>query len=315
MKAFVLGGSFVETTVINMLDYLLNIKINQFIIVEENHSYDERLIKDSTDIGLCKNMEDGIKQCDLCIIIKSKYLSDVAIEKARSVSKKSKKQIIELEYCFDKDRIVSKEYYLKNMAPVPAIFNISIGEFHPSVQTEIIIHKVFSNLNLNVYYEFSKSVDAFLLQTGKTLDFLNCDGINKKYDVLFFSQHYDKITDLFNDYSLIQKFIDLCPDCLLLNIEAGFTDIDTLENIFKYRCNKQVDQFIISDYFHTSSFTNDYRPVYYLEKNNSTQTGIENNECGIKRSKFVFASDKAFLNKLGLCVVSKIALPKEIHIL
>lgn len=313
MKVFVLAGSFIESIIINMLEYLLNKNIDQIMLVEENHSYDEKLIKHHPNIVLCKNIEEGIVRSDMCVIIKNKYLSDFALAKVRIASEKKKKQLVELTYDFGQEQKSYKEMDLKQASGVPSIFNISIGEFHSCVQTEIALHTLFSKMNLNVYYDFSKSAKNFLLQTNKSKDFSAQE--MKKYDVFVFTQHYDTLLDIFKDYSLLQNFIALNPDCLLLNVEAGFSAFDTLENIFKYRCNKQIDQYIISDFFHTSSFTKEYRPVCYIKNyNKSFQEEPRDSACNIEQGKFVFANDKDFFNKLRLRVVSKIALPQDIRI-
>ena len=308
MTVFVLAGSFIESILVNSLEYLLNIQADKIIFIEENHSYDEMIIQNNEKIILCKNIEEAIEKSDVCVVVKSKYILDSTFLKVKNLSEKKQKVLLELSYIFNREDQKGRNSLPKNVGAVPTIFNVSIGEFNSSVSTEITLHKLFSKLNINIYFDASETAKKLLKQKEKNIDSFDFGSCGTS--VVIFSKHYGTLVDLINDYSLYQEFSDWNPDCLLLNVESGLFDFNVLENIFKYKYNKKVDQYIISDFFHTSSFTKESRPIYYLDNNQ-----IKFRKINTAENKFIFASDKDFETKLKIQVFSKIALPQDIYIL
>lgn len=306
MTVFVLAGSFIETILANSLEYLLNIKADEIVFIEENHSLDEMIIQNNKKIILCNNIEEAVEKSDICVVVKSKYMLDSTFLKVKNLSEKKQKILLELNYVFNIGHKGETNILSPNIGLIPTIFNISIGDFNPCALTEITLYKLFSEHNINIYYDIS--------ETGKKLlKEKNINGLASELgvsSVAIFSKHYVTLEDLLNDYSLYQEFFDWNPDCLLLNIESRLRDIGVLENLFKYKYNKEVDQYIISDFFHTSSFSNESRPIYYLDNNRMKLRKNDNAE-----NKFIFASDKEFENRLKIHVFSKIALPQDIYIL
>ena len=69
LKVLLVSNTYIELTLLNMLDDLLPYKITQVILLEENHIANDS-IKCIHDILICSNLEEGIKQCDIVLLIK-----------------------------------------------------------------------------------------------------------------------------------------------------------------------------------------------------------------------------------------------------
>ena len=231
------------------------------------------------------------------------YVSNAMLMKVMNLSERYMKPSIELEYSLNKNTEAKDFLSIQNITEIPIIFNISIGNFAPCIQTEILVTQMLLEMNWNIYCSLSPAAISLLKQAGKYSPFLDTiEGINKKpYEIIVVTKQFATISDMMSDFSLIQFFYNFSPDCLLLNIDSGFRDFDTLENICKYRLNKEIDQYIMSDYTGTSSLTQDLRPLYH--------------ECYDRGGKYIFANNSDFMDRLRLQIFSKIALPQDIHII
>ncbi len=302
MVAFIISSSYVESTILVLLEYLTKLHITSFILMAENHTDKELLLKNHTNISLCDSIESGILACDIIIVVNCKFLPNSTLTEVELKSEFYNKRLLVLNTIFNNECEVS--WNTSRERPnggIPNICLVSIGSFTQIEQTEIFVHKILGQNNITVQFQMSPATEHILKQMPRTTDRSRTESIYNQLGVSVVTFLYNDILELLNDYMLVQNIHDLQPDCIIVNVESTFNDFDKMNNVFLYRFNKKIDLFVISNYSSTNSISVIRRPIYHVFYPNIRNSILNN------------VSD--FEDQIKAKILPKIMLPDDVNVI
>lgn len=294
MNIFLISNSYIETTLSYNLDYLLKQKIDNIFLLSENHSVSELLIKNSPiKIKLFNNLDEAIIASDMIINIPFEDMSLSLTDKLIKSSNKYNKKLNIYDFPIQKQKIDIDIDRTLNYSNVPVLVLLSIGNYHQMHNTEILINKMFSEFNLNLYQKFSHSSSTLINSIKKETE------KNERYDIITLSFEFNDIEEIFNNSDLYELFDIINPDYFVVNVESDYLHVEEIKKMFFYRYNIDVGLFLMSNFI---SIEKDgyMRPLYYISK---------------KNDNIYFCSDKNIYEIVRRKILSKIALPQDIILL
>jgi len=301
-KIFIFSNSFAARTVLFGLDSLFNIKIDEVLLLKENHNQKENfLFNTNIKINLYESINDCICHCDFILMIKDNNTPEKSINYILCKSKELDKRCYEVinpwknELSSNTSNIAHENTDFKKY---PVILNISLGTISQHYCVEILLNKIFTKNNIGFKQFYSKETEFFLLQ----LDRYGILSDNFSRQIKFSKYQYNIIIYSINigeSIYNIKKHIDILrhisPDFTILQTDIKFNEYENSKNIIKYGCLSQLDILIKSHY----KTVNDVLTVYCNKS--------------IEQDSFIQDIESISLeNKLSFDIFSKIAFPEGI---
>ena len=301
-RVFIFSDSFTTRTMLFKSDYLLSIKIDEILLLKENHSQNEKFIlNNSIKIKLYGNIDDCINCCDFILIIKGENTPEKSIDYIFSKSKELNKKYFEVINPWKKElslNIDHSDYREGHFNKCPVILNISLGTAAQQYCVEVLLNKIMTENKVSFKQFFSEETKDFLQQIDKC-GILN-NNLSQQLNLL--EDQYNVILCSINIGSSIynvKKYIDIlrhiASDFTILQTDIKFNEYEVAKNIMEYSCFSQLDMLIKSR----------YKFVY----NNLI---LYCNENKVDNSIFQDLESIYLEKELSLALFSKIALPEGI---
>ena len=252
---FVFSNSFHTRTILFKLDYLLNFKIDEIILLTENHNQKENYIfNNDIKIKLFKSIDECIAACDCIFLLKDETIPVKSINYILNKSSEYNKKCYEIQNPWEEkgaDNIYKNDYENCDFDKRPVILNIALGEIAQQYCTEVLINEILAENDVEFKQFYSYATKNFLLQLN-SYGILNID-ISKHLDMSAYQ--YDIIIcsiDIGENLYDVQKYIDffrlIKSDFIILQTGIKFDKYQIAKNIIKYVCFSQLDLLIKTHY-------------------------------------------------------------------
>ena len=298
---FILSSAFITNTFLYMLDYVLDCKISQVKLLNENHSIDELRNTLECEFVLCNDIADGFNSN--IFILENNKIPISSIEKITQRVKPT--QVFKFQSPWGNQINLKDIPQVENIQyrQIPTILNISIGEISQQYCTEVLLNKIFSDKKINFVQEYS-SKTRFMFNQMMIKGILNSklathiNNINKiKPTLVIKSIEFSNINDFTENMQKLNKY---SPDFIVLNVDRRFDKLEDIREILLYKFG--CETFIIHSNYIEVERTSTDRIYAFI----SPQCGFENinliNHINLK-------------SKLEDSIFSKIGYPQKICVI
>ncbi|MBE7057162.1 MAG: hypothetical protein E7388_06980 [Ruminococcaceae bacterium] len=298
-KIFLCTDSYALRTLHCSLDYVLNVKVKEIIVLKENYKKDE-VCKRRSDIKI--TVYDTIYECILnsewTIIVSNSNIPAKTIDYIKQVSHNMKKGYYFIENPWNleselNDRLI---FSIKGseVSTLPIIAQVSLGILSQPYFTEIALNKKFSKENIKVRQIFTDETNRLLNELNKC-ELLNgslsnqIDNRVKNFDILCYSINVGN--DIYSIKNYIHLFSNLKPDYLILQTDFRFNNYDLANQIVKYWCFSDLDIILKSHYT-----LSDQKYKLYCDE----QLSLKENVLDIESAEVEENLFRSIFNKLSL---------------
>lgn len=294
---FVYGSSFSTYIFVNSINYLLNINIGYINLLKENHTFSE-FGKNSDRIKLYNKVTDCILNSDILIILDNHKLPPQILTDIVISAEKFNKILVPIDFLFDYKS--KKGNFCSFNTQTPTILNISIGNNSGNLCIEMLLSKIFSDLNVNYFQSFSDQAETMTqkLQGKKLLNNKIINAISKncsKYDAAIITLNYSSFQDMTNHCAEILSFF---PDYIILNTSYRFMEYKKIESFIHYKFGVPL-LIIKSNYVEVYRAENSMKCIY----------------CKEKLQDVNYINDENLEQKLKLEILSTLTFPKDVYML
>lgn len=302
MKVLLISNTYIESTLLNVLDDLLPYEITQIILLEENHIKND-MIKCTHEILICPNLDEGIKQCEIVLLVKHPEMNLLLEDTIISYCNRYKRKYLIIESLSNipihqRDNTEIETIKCNN---APVICLVAIGDFAQHLCIEFILNRIFKKIGVNVQQIYSIEAKNLLRQLSPQTE---SDEKNRDhYEVVIQSIIHNNVNDVLQNAELLKIFEATKPDFTIVNIESGLTEKCDVESIIKsmeIRYNTKIDMVVSSSYCSIKDNKNSYMPMYYNKKTSDTFYSIEDIELE---------------NIIKQKIMTKITLPNDVELL
>ena len=298
MKVLLVSNTYIELTLLNMLDDLLPYKITQVILLEENHIANDS-IKCIHDILICSNLEEGIKQCDIVLLIKYPEMNSLLEDRIIYDCNNYKRKFIiigDLANTSIADKTTVDPIKYNN---IPVVLLFGIGTFNQHLYVEFILNRIFKKIGVNVRQFYSIEAQNLLRQVTLKNGEKYCDN----YEIIIQFISHNNINDILQNDELLKILKTIKPDFTIVNIEAGLnekSDVETIIKNIQIRYNIKIDMIISSSFCSIKDNKSSYMPIYYNKK---------------QPDAFYSTEDISLEAVLKQKIITKITLPTDVYLL
>ena len=265
MKILLISNSYIETTIINILDYILPYDISEIILMEENHSTND-IINCEHNIIICKNLFEAIKKCNIVLLFKTEYMHVELEKKLKEICGAANKNFVSFDLNIPIERCYTTEIKEEfNCEEKPVITILSLGSFNQHLYLEILINRIFREMGVIVTQSFSRDAENILQQTNPGCFFVN----STKAEVFIKCVECGDIESILQNKELLSIFEKSNSDFTIINIESGLNekcDVNELIKKIEYRYNINCDLIVSSNYCSINDKKNKYIPLSYNDK-------------------------------------------------
>lgn len=293
---FVYSSSYLAYIFVHTAEYLLNIPIGTFNLLTENNTLSEFGEK-ANKIKLFDDIDECIMNSDIIIILDNHNLPNRVISKLSDMASKYNKILINIDTLLGHECEYERTNYIEK---VPAIFNISIGNYSANFCIEMMLNRIFTNDNINFRQEFSAETLSFLQQLQR-YGILHYQLENQlfrdssAYEILIKTINYNSFYDM---TYIFEKTEAVIPDYFILNTSYRFTEYNAIEKLIYYKYSAPL--FLIKS---------NYVEIYRAEKSMKCVYCVE------KQKNINYINDNNLEQKLKFDIFSKMTLPADIYIL
>mgnify|MGYP000566772357 CR=1 FL=1 len=272
MKLFIFATAFATRTFLLSIKYMLNLKIDEILLLRENHSHLERNF--NINILFSHNLDECVRKCDIALIIKEPNLS---VKSLNYIARNAKKCIIIQNPWHTEEKIENYEddniFIHTNDCPV--ILNVASGKASQQFCGEILLNQIFFDNKISIRQVFSKAT-RLCLQELYNYGVLNSAlssqfDYDMPYNVFIYSLNFkDNWFQVLEYTELLKK---LSPDYIILHISNSDEGLDFARNIIQSTCALNVNVLIRSHYalldktfcVYCDSFANKYDYIFDVE--------------------------------------------------
>ena len=266
-KLFIFSNSFAAHNLINSINYLLNVRIDEILVLGENHRQND-FIESAVKVTVSENLEFCIDNSDLIIMLLDENIPSYSSDYVWRNAKHKGKTILKLQNPWIKSDFIQDRQLYNDMKTTPSVLIISVGQEAQEIYTELAISELFLINNIAVLQVFSCSTvnifkqldDHHLLNHHLHNQLLNkkkkCDLCVSTVNVAGFDTR-----EIRNICITINR---ICPDVLIL--QAGYSfEIDRIKTIIENSTSLMTDLVIRSKFFsHNDS-------IVYCSDTNASQ--------------------------------------------
>ena len=290
---FVYSDSFHTYEFVNVIDHLLNFRVNEINLLNENHDMREFKAK-GNQIKMHDNIQQCIENSDVIILLNTPNLPTKVVAELKEIIKIKQKKLVDIDLNLSSSQMNTYRY--NHNENIPVILNISIGNHSANFCLEIILNKILSSQCVDFWQEYNTETAAMLRQLNEN-SILNNALCTKKTAgrITIRTVHYSNFQEMVDASSEIQT---LLPDYIILNTNYRLHEYDKIKDYIYYRYG--IPLFIVK-----SNFAEVYRAersmkcVYCVEK----QEGIH------------YINDDELELKLKFDIFSHLSFPNEIYTL
>lgn len=259
-KVFVLSTPITAKTFSYNIDYLLNFKVVEIILLSENHMKTDKICYNKNiKITIYDKIEECIEYSDIVIVFENKYIPVHSLETVKRLVELFSKRLYILkdflDYEFSSEIQCLKEVDIDRLSAYPIIFHAAIGNVSQSLCTEITLNKIF---NAEVVFEqfFSNSTLDLLEQLQKNgllnqcINYTTSNSWDSVELVILSINIQNDINELTHYNELLKR---LNADYFILQVEKNFFDYEKARNIVAYSCFSKLDAIVKSNYTYSDN--------------------------------------------------------------
>lgn len=250
-KVFVYSSDYNVQTYIECLDYILNAKIDAYILAGDEYIY-------TIDVKKCRIPVEYIQDVDECVLLANMVIIlDDGMLPARVLLRiKNKCEYLKITCAIlhtrlgnkveiKEDIIMQKRNVYKQK---PTILLLTYGKNTQCFKVEMMLNKMFSKRGVQINQLFDEVTENMLLELKEmkllSNKFYKDEKINQDVNIVTIRLP-DSNTDLFDCMDLIKE---LCSDFVLLNTNNSFHEFDLINNYLRYCSNAPVDVLVRTHY-------------------------------------------------------------------
>jgi len=299
----IIGNSYESKTLLYNLDYLLNVKIGNVFLLNENHNYsDFNRGSYNFNIELKSNLEECFSACDICLLLDEKSTASKSLLELKTKCKHFDKKIILVEGNADNPNVP-----VFDINKQPIILLISTGIYEQLYCSEILLSKIFTE----------HGIDILQIPSVKTQHIFSCLKKNNLLNVAIENTLFQKpqlllltLEENFIRYDVESanfylNLMKIKPDFIIL---AKNSRVDINSQVFQTRFGKKLD-YIINSEFDPMYFWNDISvPLFCKKEDTSINTTGQNEDVSN-------ISDSLLPQLLYNRIISKLTMPKDIELI
>lgn len=297
MKVFIISSSYVESTLLSVVDFIIGINIDEVILLSENHTNSELLVE-RNNIILDASVFSAVSKSDCVAVINNEYLPTSTSHEIRQLCYDMHKQLYTLDYTFNNCSFHGYSQNTISKLEIPTILLISIGEFAQIEKTELTILKLLSLSKNRIVHNCSPCTEYLMRQSGNVSNQKAGEEISD-CQLAIYTIQYDNMQHFCMDNKSSELIWKARPDSIVVNVESKGFDADLINELFLHRFNRDVDCIVVSDYSGMLSTTNTKRPIYHQPSKHAS-------------NKVLFTNDIEFEKHINQRVISKVTMPDGI---
>ena len=307
-SVLLISNTYQDMILVHIAKYIFNIEIKKIILLREYHHNNEfQNTEDS--IHLCNSIEEAIGLCDITIAFIDQYKKQSFKKRIADICSILNKKLYVINNLKNSAEILPPLYKIgeANDNNVPIILVASLGYCSMTVCTEMLVHEIFTELDVKISYDFLPSTKQ-LLNCLMDLGIANNDLLTKndKCDVIIKSVDLSP-DNLFeeNNQLIYQEITSLKPDYVILTVDNNIDEkaIKEVSNILKYRCESPTN-FIIRSSFKKFFEDNISNKIIYISDNSNLDSNMKN----------VYLFHENIKEALKNDMLLKISLPNDVKI-
>ncbi len=207
----------------------------------------------SNDVGIniytFEKVQQCVEACTQVLVIDNNIIPKTKIELVKSLANTyNKKCIIVDDFCNSQDKMIDtkEKQYDENIKDYPLILIISYGTQTQVSCLEIIINKLLSDLNFEVFQKPSNELNGILnvlSLCGLPIHTFNTCIAESNCGVVVRCVTYETTTN--SDINSVFSYLK--PDVIIVSISKNHYNYDLIENYFKFRYGYAIDIFVKSE--------------------------------------------------------------------
>lgn len=307
-KILFIGSSYTINTIVDSLDILLDFSFDNVVFLKENIQLDELYrFKVPFKTIFCDTIDEAMEIIDIVIIVKDSICQQT--EKIKKNAIKKNKEIFILDTTKRISECSDNSICDFSTSLIPKVLIISLGQFTQHYKTEMSLNKELRKINIDFYQFFSEytqtMIEAFYKSgiTSHSLTYFN--SLEPKQSKLLIqtisTANIDNLFDSTESSYNLKRIIK--PDFVILCVNGRFVDVKEIRRLFKYKFGFTIDEIVMSDYVPLKIRNDCFIPLYY------------NASCINNRNPMIHIYDNTYVRNLLSPLLSKLTLPKGIHIL
>lgn len=298
-KVFLFANSFIAKTISLSLNYILNKRVDEVILLAENHEeYEFSNIMKDIKFNFFDDIRHSVLACDIVLICITPNIPIDKINYVKSLARIMNKHLIVIECACNNDYKSEILHYCDNVdfSSSIMILNISLSQETQQFYGELLLNSILSKNNI-LFKQFFSNTTITILEQFNRYQVLNpqlerqLSDSSENFDVTILSitlSEFKNALEYFNAYM---------PDYVVVQSDFRGNGIGEIVNLLKCQHNISCD-FIIKS--------------HYIELKNSIPIRIYCNQ-EIESTKNTYDLEATELSSmLEFDLISKIALPDGI---